>query len=446
MQKIKFDFSNLEKGQVFKDFSALFEAITGQKPSTGARNRAAYKRELSKYISFCKASEVNPEISAKRAIIIQEIYDTPLKIPENRGKHGKYSDYLKPLLLLSCGFSSFEGKMCRLANSLGIFEKYTLDQLNNTEVWNSKNRIDKFEFNPWAIKEDMTPGKQAYLRVLWNKIRATIKRSLDSLQKEGIIEWRYYYKLLPDVLINIDGCKERRLKSKTELQEDNDKREKLLKEILSDKNSVLLPETLEQLNIYSECWENEISRSRLEEAVYINDMSIPAEYSIRATERQEKAIQNLEQFMRQYTYKKCYKLTNLPPLKDIANEFEFFQNSRLANLYKQMVKEMYPWLIECKVMWREVEYWVIGDPYQYIDYIYSPDFDSEFSKESLSKEFLRYMNTHMQEILFLPTEKTISDIKERRFGKTVGLMMEQPVKMSKSACELHEKLQQFYTI
>ena len=95
MTRYNYDFSNLKEGKQFKDFTALFESITGQKPSTGARNRAAYERELSRHIKYCKASKINPEITSKRAIIIQEIYDTPLQLDEKRGKHGKYSDYLK---------------------------------------------------------------------------------------------------------------------------------------------------------------------------------------------------------------------------------------------------------------------------------------------------------------------------------------------------------------
>ena len=446
MPKYKYNFFNVKQDQLFKDFTALFETITGGKPPTGARNRAAIDRELSRHISYCKASEVNPGITSKRAIIVKEIYNTPLKLEENRGKHGKYSDHLKPLLLLSCGGTSFEGKMCRLSNSLGIFEKYTFDKLNNTDGWDSKSKIDKLEFNPWEIKEDMMPGKQQYLRKLWNQIRSAIERSLKSLQEDGIVEWTYYHKLKPDVLIDIDGRTERRLKSRAELQEDNDRREKFLAEILSDANSVLLPETLEQLNIYSKSWDNCIDGELLEDAIYINGMSIPYEFLIRATEKQEDAIANLEQFMRQYAYKKYYKLKNLPPVKEIPNEFEFFQNCYLAKTYKQMVKEMYPWLIECKVMWKEVKYQIVGEPYQLDYYINSPDFDCEVSKEALSKAFLKYMDTHMEEIMFLPTPTTESDLSGRRFGKTTGPMMEKPISMSKAACELHKKLQQFYDI
>lgn len=446
MKKYQYNFSTLKKGQQFKDFTALFEEITGQKPSTGARNRAAYERELSKHISYCKASEVNPEITSKRAIIIQEIYNTPLNLRENRGRHGKYSDHLKPLLLLSCECSSFEGKMCRLSNCLGIFERYTLYQLNNTEIWNPKSRIDRLEINPWKITEEMVPGKQQYLRTLWNQIRAAIERSLDSLQKEGIVEWSYYHKLMPDLLIDVEGRKEKRFKSKHELQADNDKRRTLLEEVLSDTNAVLLPKTLNQLNMYSNCWKSDIDIAILKEAVYINDMSIPAEFLIRATKEQEEAIANLEQFMRQYAYKKYYKLKKFPSIKEIPNEFEFFQNSHLAKKYKQMVKEMYPWLIECKAVWKEVEYRVIGEPHQLECYITSPEFDSETSKEALSKEFLRYMDSHTEEIMFLPTPATEFDLKAKRFGKATGPMMEKPISMSKAACKLHEKLQQFYKI
>lgn len=53
----------------------------------------------------------------------------------------------------------------------------------------------------------------------------------------------------------------------------------------------------------------------------------------------------------------------------------------------------------------------------------------------------------MEEIMFLPTQTTEFDLKARRFGKaTGGPIMEKPISISKAACELHEKLQQFYKI
>ena len=73
MSKYNYNFFNVKQGQLFKDFTALFETVTGEKPSTGARNRAAYERELSRHIKYCKACEINPEITTKRTIIVQEI-------------------------------------------------------------------------------------------------------------------------------------------------------------------------------------------------------------------------------------------------------------------------------------------------------------------------------------------------------------------------------------
>lgn len=444
MGEYKYNYSNLKRGQLFKDFTALFEAITGQKPSTGARNRAAHERELSRHIKYCKASEINPEITSKRAIIVQEIYDTPLELHENRGKRGKYSDYLKPLLLVSCGCSSFEGKMCRLANSLGIFEKYTLDQLNNTDLWKPKNKIDKLEINPWKIEAGMMPGQQQYVRTLWNQIRATIERSLDALQKEKIVTWQYYHQLIPDILIDIVGSKDKRPKSRSEIQENEEKKNEFLKEVLPDVNSVLLPETIETLNIYSEKWAHPMKYDTLKDTIYLSSMESPHEFPIRATSEQEEAISNLTQFMHQYACKKCYKLKTLPPIEKVPNEFEFFQNSHLAEIYKQMVEEMYPWLINCKVIWKELEYKVIGTSEQLENYIDTRTFEGENYAQSLSWAYLNYMDSRMEKIMFYPTKKTLSDLKEKRFGKISGPMIEQPLEKSKAACALHEKLKQFY--
>lgn len=446
MTRYNYDFSNLKKGKQFKDFTALFESITGQKPSTGARNRAAYERELSRHIKYCKASKINPEITSKRAIIIQEIYDTPLQLDEKRGKHGKYSDYLKPLLLISCGFCSFSGKMYQLANVLGIFSKYLLDQFNKMEVLKYGKQIDRREYNPWKISEVMMPGREQYIRTLWNQIRTTIERSLNALQKEKIIEWQYYHQLMPDILIDIEDSEGKRTKSKAELEKDQIRREKLLEEIQSDGNAVLLPETIEQLNIYSEKWGHPIKHSAFTEGIIVNGNALPLEFTIRATPEQEKAIKNLEQFMRQYTYKKHNHLDRFPKIEDVPNEYNFFQDRRLYKDYKQLIKEMYPWLIECKTIWKELEYEIIGDCSQLENYIDIQNFDGENCAQSLSLAYLNYMDSHMEKIMFRPTEETLSDLKEKRVYRPDKPILEEPISMSKSAYGLHRELQQFYKI
>lgn len=442
-KEYNYKFDDLYPKQIFKNFTAMFQAITGEKPPTGSRNRVAVERELSKYIDFGKLSEIDTNASPW-AYIVKEVYDTPRTLAENRGKSGKYADYLKPLLLVSCGFSGFDGKMYKLANQMGILGKYTIDMLENTAVWKSKNKIDKTEFNPWAINEDMLPGKQQYFRSLWGQIRNAIERSLDSLQKEGIIKWRYYHQLIPSVWIDIEESEKRRTKSKAELEIDKEKREELLKEIENDNNSVLKTETLERLNIYSKGWPCEsIQCDAYKGVLHISGRDFIIEFPLRATAEQEAAICNLEDFMRQYTYKKCYKLNQLPSMEETPNAFKFFQDVNLRKTYKQLVQEMYPWLIECKVIWKELEYEIIGTTAQIDQYINLQTFDYEKCEESLSCEFLNYMDSHMGKIQFQPTFDTRSDLKRKSVGERIPA---NPLEQSKSACKLHDELKSYYKI
>ena len=116
-----YNFNNIHEGQVFKNFTELVKAVTGEKLSTGAKNRQAVKNVLYKHIDYCTASEYNADITSSRALIVTKIYDTPRIPEEHRGKHGVYADYLRPLLLTSCGHS-FRGKICTLVNRLGVFK------------------------------------------------------------------------------------------------------------------------------------------------------------------------------------------------------------------------------------------------------------------------------------------------------------------------------------
>ena len=63
---------------------------------------------------------------------------------------------------------------------------------------------------------------------------------------------------------------------------------------------------------------------------------------------------------------------------------------------------MYPWLIECKVIWREVKYEITGMPEQIDKYIDLQSFDYEKCMESLSCAFLKYMDSHIDKIKATP--------------------------------------------
>ena len=440
-KKYNYNYENVHKGDEFKSFTALFEAVTGEKPPSGSANQEAVKREMSKYIDFVKKSEIDPKASP-RAYIVRKVYDVPLELEENRGRKGIYSDYIKPLLLVSCGFETFEGKMSKLSNNLGIFKRYTSYLLDNTGVWKNKSNISRSEFNPWVTGENMVPGQQKYLSTLRNQIYSTIERSLSSLQDEKIVSWKYYHQIIPDILIDIEGSKDRRPKSSNELKEDNKRRHQLLSEIENDKNSVLQPKTLEKLNIYSQGWSGDINYSRHKDFICMEGWPKPQNLPIVASDEQEEAIQNLELFMRQYAYKECLKSNHLPAIEKVLNGYDFFQNQALSQQYKRLVKEMYPWLIECKVIWKEVKYEITGMPEQIDKYIDLQSFDYEKCMGSLSCAFLKYMDSHMDKIKFQPTKESKSDYKGE-FDRNIA---PQPIDMSKAACALHEKLKSFYSI
>ena len=110
-----------------------------------------------------------------------------------------------------------------------------------------------------------------------------------------------------------------------------------------------------------------------------------------------------------------------------------------------MVKEMYPWLINCKVIWKELEYEVVGTPEQLESYVDTRTFDGERCAQLLSQEYLNYMDSHMDKIMFYPTTSTLYDLKGNRFGKISSPLFEQPIEKSKAACALHETLKQFYS-
>lgn len=443
-KKYIYNFNNIHEGQVFKNFTELVKAVTGEKLSTGAKNRQAVKNVLYKHIDYCTASEYNADITSSRALIVTKIYDTPRIPEEHRGKHGVYADYLRPLLLTSCGHS-FRGKICTLVNRLGVFKEYTFPLFFNTHLQEQGNAT-KFhwtEFNPWTTHENTSMGVQKYKSTLWYQIRNTVTGNLDSLQKDGILEWNYYYQFIPSILIDIDGTHQKRPKSLNELQVDKQKRDSFLEEVAHDTNSVLLPETLHQLNIYSDAWSHEVNYDAYRDRIYASDPNNPSEFPLRTTAEQEAAIENLNAFMRQYAYMKFYNLQALPSIEeeDVSSSYKFFNNPSLSMAYKKLVAETLPWLIECKVMWRELEYHVFKNSEPVNRYTNSQTFDKKQYQDVLSQTFIQYMDSHMDKIQFVPNDS--SDLNGTHIGRLPNTM---PLNRSNSACAFHDRLKGLYNI
>lgn len=438
-----YDFTNIQEGEVFKNFTELFKTVTGKKPPTGAKNRQAVENVLHQYIDYCKASEANSDIKPSRALIVTKVYDTPRTVKENRGSHGEYADYLRPLLLTSCD-KSFSGKMSTLANNLGIFKKYTTRQFCHLQDGNA--HIDWSEFNPWATQEYTSAGVQRYKRYLWNQIRDKIKSSLDSLQNAGILQWNYYHQLIPSILVAVEETHQKRPKSREELWNDEKKRAELWNEVGHDTNSVLLPETLYQLNIHSSMWPNNVSYESYRDSIYTNSPNSPYEFPLRATKEQEAAIENLNAFMRQYAYKKLYKMKTLPSTEEVevSDTYRFFTNPQLSKTYMALVKETYPWLIECKAIWKEVEYNICENSERAPHYIDLQSFDKEDYQNILSRKFIEYMDSHMDRTYFTPNNA--SELKEHQIGHIGTVLCNYSLNHSIQACELHESLKALYNI
>ena len=104
----------LQVGQIFKNFADLYRFLTGKEPPSGKRNQDAGKNQFKKYFEWKLLKDIDPQTTSKRAIIITKIYDSPITLPENRGKRGKYSDLLKPLLLMHGQFQGKESELFRV--------------------------------------------------------------------------------------------------------------------------------------------------------------------------------------------------------------------------------------------------------------------------------------------------------------------------------------------
>ena len=386
----------LQVGQIFKNFAGLYRFLTGKEPPSGKRNQDAVKNQFKKYFEWKLLKDIDSQTTSKRAIIITKIYDSPITLPENRGKRGKYSDLLKPLLLMHGQFQGKESELFRELNILGrAYENRYKEYLPN-EPWRNSNSIDLL---PWRIaKQEGRPlelGEYTYRRVLWNDMRMTVERALDSLQQEGKISWRRYYVMIPTTLKDMEGTKERRPKTVADLKKENCERSEFLETISEDSNCVLDIQKLNALDIYSAEWQGSVDLEEYQRLMFLDAKSRGENASlsdipIKATEEQEEILKHIELFVRQYTYKVYKKMKKFPSIEDVPKEYEFFSDRKLGQLYRDNVKELYPLLIRCRAIWKEIEYVVLEEP-NTTDYP-----PQNILSDKLSIQFLQRMDTHMK--------------------------------------------------
>lgn len=298
--------------------------------------------------------------------MIQEVYDAPLDRTENRGKHGKYIDFVKPLLVKK---GSFQGTINQLLPKLGLFEP------NNT-YWRA--RKNKWELSFWenGTSENVLPGRIYYDRRLLHNSKQAITRGLDALNGDGIITLRRYYCFLPSSehfipdSISVMGIE-------ISIQE-------MFKTINEDENAAITSKEFKALR-------QEIESNK---RGTIEGIPVPSFLP----ESDNHLIERLIAFMRQYTYKICNNMQTIPALDQLPNEYNFWGNRQLHQVHQALIQKCYPFLIGCKTIWKELAYHLTelgkNNQAQYLG-----ELDTSTVAKKLSCLFLGLTGAQMEKIL-----------------------------------------------
>ncbi len=218
MQQKSYEFtvSKVHEGQSFSSFKVLFRTVTGREPPTGKKNLDIVKKNLARYVEYRPLMEVDSTATSKRAVIITAIHEDPLPMEDHRGERGTYADFMRPLVLK---LTEFEGKMYVLCNELGLFSRYFQEMQRSSVVKDTLGRNGEFEYNLWNTNEKLLLGEREYNALLYRQLRDVLKRTLDSLQKKGILEWGFIFKCQPDLFYDVGNGKYRK-KSLVELKDE----------------------------------------------------------------------------------------------------------------------------------------------------------------------------------------------------------------------------------
>lgn len=232
------------EGNNYASETALFDALNEvgvqlQKGyRSGGRNKELARKEANRYIEYKPLSEVDPNYKKKRAVTITKVRDPPMPKEDGRGSSGRYADYLRPLIVYTAMDHQFRGTKAELFDRWGVYDNYREEQIKNGLFNPNKGH----SFNPWSIKKDMQPGETKYCQIINFKERNSLETALDSLNKEGVIEWSKYTRYVPIIKTTEFISSVERLKTWKEYMEDCDKRLNMVIQLAEMENCVIPPE------------------------------------------------------------------------------------------------------------------------------------------------------------------------------------------------------------
>lgn len=435
-----FSTTKLRIKQIFKDLNALFVAVTGRSLPEGKRNREIAINNLKRCLEYDLTSNIDPTVKSKRSVTITKIYDPPLEKIEMRGRHGKYIDNVRPLLLQK---GSFCGKKYVLYNQLGLFSKY-FDTIKNTDEVREAIKICGYmEYDIWKEHKDAYSGENEYRSVIKNQLWRITKSALDSMKKSGIIEWKQYYVILPGLkaFIETNDEIEELSGSYKELEAQNKKHLEAIRERATAENSILQFSLASSILIGGNLASD---KEYYDKCKYLLQIHKGQEFNIRATQTQERALENYEQYVMQCTYKELEKSKILPKVQDLPNKGVFFSNRHLRIMYFKVEKEIHEEIFGDAKFWKEIEYRVIDDVKAAKFEYYNLSMSNKQAADKITEEVLKYMDNQIKTYEFEVLKKDVEDIKIAVGNIHSGI--KKSLSYSTNAMALHEELKQLYGI
>jgi len=409
-------------------FDALYEkgVMLPKGYRSGSRNKDLARKEAERYIEYKPLIELNPNSKKKRAVTITKVRDPPRPKENRRGVRGRYTDKLRPLIVKTALDYPFHGTKAELFDSWGVYDGYKEQQIKTGLFAPNQGH----SFNPWKIVKTMFPGETKYCQIISFKERDSLENTLESLGREGVLEWEKCTIFAP-LIENTDTVNSiTRLKTWKEYTKDCNQRYELVIRLARTKNCVISPEIF-RAGLY-------VSKGTYylwSQTYYTNNEQLP---DVQATAAQEALYENYQSFLRQLTMRECLGHKAYCPPGEVPSKYDIFTDWTYRRKYNELDKSLKTQLLGWEQVRRELSFKVIDEvrAEKYLN-AYAPELAFE-----LGCEYILFMDEHMgKEKLYYPKNYT-SDF-EGVISKE-GSERLFTLNTSRSAVQLHKKLKSYF--